>query len=321
VPRKMQNTKSENWSSAFEGIKEPSPNDVLSGRGGRSNHHAGNVNFRKIVNKIRPTYIRSDKREKPIVSFQVVEEIRCLDPPGRFLRQEKKNELWYEIGNKKAREKASQALRDGTSMFSRKCTPDTDLTSSPFRKPESVRGKVKCESSDDSSVDTPSLASTDTFQGDCKFKKPDLKAPSNLTNHKRKQSTTNSISKKTRVYDEVRDLMCCRKDVTGSHLQTGDIANKSKVCSAVSDNDLIDSPLDVCRYQSLIIDDDIIGDNDYFGLGDTFDDEGGINIIQDTEKSSNSFFSFFDIPEPRLRFIDDETSFYSNETHNPLNIY
>jgi len=162
----------------------------------RSNHHAGNVNFRKIVNKIRPTYIRSDKREKPTVSFRVVKEIRCLDPPGRFLRQEKKDELWYEIGNKKAREKASQALRDGTSMFSRKYASDTDLTSNSFRKPESVQGKVKCESSDDSSVDTPSLASTDTFQVDCKFKKPDLKAPSNVTNHKRKKSITNSISKK-----------------------------------------------------------------------------------------------------------------------------
>jgi len=278
------------------------------------------VNFRKIVNKIRPTYIRSDKREKPTVSFRVVKEIRCLDPPGRFLRQEKKDELWYEIGNKKAREKASQALRDGTSMFSRKYASDTDLTSNPFRKPESVQGKVKCESSDDSSVDTPSLASTDTFQVDCKFKKPDLKAPSNVTNHKRKKSITNSISKKTIVYDEVRNLMCCRQDVISSHLQTGNITNKIEAYSAVSENGF-DSPLDFCRYQSLVIDNDIIGDNDYFGLADTFDDQGGINIIQDTEKSPNSFFSLFDIPEPSLRFIDDDTSFYSNETHKPLNIY
>ena len=50
---------------------------------------------------------------KPIFATKIVEHIRGLNPPGRFLKQDPKTKLWYDIGNKKALEKTRQALREG----------------------------------------------------------------------------------------------------------------------------------------------------------------------------------------------------------------
>jgi len=289
----MKNTTRESLSFTLEGIKEPSSNDVLSGRGGRSNHHAGNVHFRKVVNKIRPIYIRSNKREKPHISYQVVEEIRGLDPTGRFLQEEKKSGLWYEIGDKRAREKASQALRDGTgsSIFCRKIKPNAFFNAAPRRKLKLMQGNFKCPGTDDLSTDIPSLARTESFEECCNFKEATLRA----------RLGVKSISKVKTVQDDLKGLMFCSVGT-----------NKNGSYSVATTYDLTDStnndfpPLDLCRYQSLMINDEIIGDTDYFGLGDAFDDYEGINIIKDSGISSNPFFSFFDIPEPPHIFIGNE---------------
>jgi hypothetical protein len=44
----------------------------------------------------------------------IVKALRNSDPPGRFLRRDEKTGKWYDIGDKKAAEKASQALREKT---------------------------------------------------------------------------------------------------------------------------------------------------------------------------------------------------------------
>lgn len=44
----------------------------------------------------------------------IVHALRCSDPPARFLRKDEKTGKWYDIGDKKAAEKASQALREKT---------------------------------------------------------------------------------------------------------------------------------------------------------------------------------------------------------------
>jgi hypothetical protein len=44
----------------------------------------------------------------------IVKALRNSDPPGRFLRKDEKTGKWYDIGDKKAAEKASQALREKT---------------------------------------------------------------------------------------------------------------------------------------------------------------------------------------------------------------
>jgi len=89
-----------------------SVNDVLCGRGGLTNHHPGNVFFRKMVRHRQEQYLRASKRDKASVARDIVDTIRQLIPPGRFLKKGTSKQ-WTEIGDRKAREKTSQALREG----------------------------------------------------------------------------------------------------------------------------------------------------------------------------------------------------------------
>jgi hypothetical protein len=51
--------------------------------------------------------------EKQYAAAKIVAIVRSMSPPGRFLMKNKETGLWEEIGDDKAREKASQTLRDG----------------------------------------------------------------------------------------------------------------------------------------------------------------------------------------------------------------
>jgi hypothetical protein len=106
-------------------IKKPGPHDVLLGRGGGTNNHQGNVNFRQLVRQHKMRYLACSKVEKPKVAREVVQLWRKLDPPGRFLQRNNETKkgpgsvkdvcnIWVEVNEKKAREKASQCLRERT---------------------------------------------------------------------------------------------------------------------------------------------------------------------------------------------------------------
>ena len=94
-------------------IQTPHDNDVLCGRGGGTNHHLGNKQYRKLVEDRKRDYVNSSKRGKPLLSRSIVEAVRKQSPPGRFLTKDDKTGLWYDIGDQKAREKTAQALREG----------------------------------------------------------------------------------------------------------------------------------------------------------------------------------------------------------------
>jgi hypothetical protein len=121
APTAVRMVNGEDWNH----IVKPGPHDVLLGRGGGTNNHSGNIKFRKLVNEHKMRYLACSKVEKPKVARQVVLLWRKLDPPGRFLarRDETKrgagsvkafDNVWFEVGDKKAREKASQCLRERT---------------------------------------------------------------------------------------------------------------------------------------------------------------------------------------------------------------
>mmetsp|Transcript_193 Transcript_193/g.192 ORF Transcript_193/g.192 Transcript_193/m.192 type:complete len:1154 (+) Transcript_193:587-4048(+) len=98
-------------------IDTPNPNDVLCGRGGNINSHRGNEQFRGFVEKRKRVYLTARfKREKRLIASSIVNEIRAMDPPGRFLARmgsmKDNNVYWHDIGNEKARDKTSQALRE-----------------------------------------------------------------------------------------------------------------------------------------------------------------------------------------------------------------
>jgi hypothetical protein len=94
------------------------------GRGGLTNHHKGNKRFRDVVALHRPDYVRAPKIQKPSVARVIVRAIRNGDPPGRFLRKDEKTGKWVDIGDKKAAEKTSQALREKTNEEREKLRKD-----------------------------------------------------------------------------------------------------------------------------------------------------------------------------------------------------
>ena len=90
------------------------PNDVLCGRGGETNHHPGNIRYRSLVKAYQKLYLLAKRRDKPKIAQCIVVSVRGVD--GRFLRRTKnaiKGNVWVDVGNVKAREKTSQALREG----------------------------------------------------------------------------------------------------------------------------------------------------------------------------------------------------------------
>lgn len=94
-------------------IAQPGANDVLSGRGNFVNHHSGNENFRLLVKSHKNAYVACPKNQKAIYSKLIYDEIRSMNPPGRFLKQDPNTKLWSDIGEKKALDKTRQALREG----------------------------------------------------------------------------------------------------------------------------------------------------------------------------------------------------------------
>ena len=58
------------------------------------------------------------------ISRSIVQAVRSLDPPGRFLDKDTVTGLWHDIGHKKAVEKTSQALRDGAAILRKQLSAD-----------------------------------------------------------------------------------------------------------------------------------------------------------------------------------------------------
>jgi hypothetical protein len=92
-------------------VSEPQETDVLCGRGGAALRHPGNQTYRRLVNLNKGLYITCLKTEKLKISRSIVAAIR--EQNGRFLERDAKKGTWYDIGDKKAIEKTSQALREG----------------------------------------------------------------------------------------------------------------------------------------------------------------------------------------------------------------
>jgi hypothetical protein len=138
-----------------EGILTPHEHDVLSGRGNFVNYHAGNEHFRALVRKHKVAYVACPKAQKGKFSKLIVDEIKALDPPGRFLKQDPVTKLWTDIGEKKALDKTRQALREGAPEIMKELNDDDsagddqapDSISSPHaipRSPVRLPMNVRC---------------------------------------------------------------------------------------------------------------------------------------------------------------------------------
>jgi hypothetical protein len=99
-------------------IEDPLETDVLCGRGGAALRHPGNQTYRTLVQLNKSLYIMCPKVAKLKISKSIVHAIR--EQNGRFLERDAKTSVWFDIGDKKAIEKTSQALREGQPELKKK---------------------------------------------------------------------------------------------------------------------------------------------------------------------------------------------------------
>merc|ERR1719203_1222687 len=110
---------------ALAGVTKVNDSDIICGRGGLALKHSGNMAYRKIVGLNKELYATCLKIEKLRISKSIVAAIREIN--GRFLEREDGKTsttldekdangnpvTWKDIGEKRAVEKTSQALREG----------------------------------------------------------------------------------------------------------------------------------------------------------------------------------------------------------------
>lgn len=130
-----------------------------------------------LVQDNKQLYVTLPKRQKMLLSQSIVKAVRSQAPPGRFLQKDPHTELWYDVGDQRATEKTSQALREGAPDIRNKIgTSKPDSTTSaasptPPHEASSVgsgskgsvsssRAKSKAKSSPTAAVSVPSPSST-----------------------------------------------------------------------------------------------------------------------------------------------------------------
>ena len=92
-----------------KGIKSPTANDILRGRGRTTNSHEGNMKLRDEARKLRDNYQDGNygsSKKKYLYSLELVERVRSYG--GRFLEKRGNDNLWYEMSEEDTRKKAAQ---------------------------------------------------------------------------------------------------------------------------------------------------------------------------------------------------------------------
>ena len=66
-----------------------------------------------MISEHKDEYVKCSRHQKTALAEKIVQKWRNQSPPGRFIRQDKETERWYDVGNKEARHKVSQTIREG----------------------------------------------------------------------------------------------------------------------------------------------------------------------------------------------------------------
>jgi hypothetical protein len=94
-----------------EFVQEVRENDILCGRGGKSNHHPGNKKYRLVVSKMKMNYRKmGSKMLKTDLSRAIVEHVYGYG--GRFLKYDTASSQYVVLSPTDSRKKTSQALRE-----------------------------------------------------------------------------------------------------------------------------------------------------------------------------------------------------------------
>jgi len=72
--------------------RDPAPNDVIFGRGHSILNRPGNKRYHRLIRAQKPKYDAAPKNRKEDVVYEIIDTIRSLDPPGRFLLHQKQED-------------------------------------------------------------------------------------------------------------------------------------------------------------------------------------------------------------------------------------
>lgn len=104
--------------------------DILCGRGAYVNGHVGNGRLRTLAQERKAAFDAGNYTEKRTLAGEIVQIIKSLDPPGRFLKRTSASKVekseedswgvapktnegeWEELSHEKAIHKACQVMRD-----------------------------------------------------------------------------------------------------------------------------------------------------------------------------------------------------------------
>ena len=90
-------------------ISSPLISDVLLGRGKPYHEFPGNLEFMRLVESYRDSYVSADRLEKTALSNHVLDYLKKSGT--RFLKRSGDDLSWVEVDDKAAREKISHAFR------------------------------------------------------------------------------------------------------------------------------------------------------------------------------------------------------------------
>lgn len=87
---------------------------MLNGRGVKIASHMGNLRFRAQIKQMRDDrYCENfSSSEKKALARIIIDQIKSLNPPGRFLKRHGNDGPWIELSKMEAEKKTKQALRD-----------------------------------------------------------------------------------------------------------------------------------------------------------------------------------------------------------------
>ena len=100
-----------------------SEHDVICGRGKVCHNHPGNQKLRELVASSLKMYSQAaSKVDKSIIVSNIVDVIRRDSPDGGFVKHDPSGRYWFKVGDRLAREKVGQTLRDALSTQYRSST-------------------------------------------------------------------------------------------------------------------------------------------------------------------------------------------------------
>ena len=112
---RMKNSAAESQPHNGHGITQPGNNDCLFGRDTWINNYPGNKRYQQIIEENRLIYQVISKNEKKTLRLKIVNDWRAQG--GRFLKLNSQTKMWEDIGDDKAQQYISLALREEDSTL------------------------------------------------------------------------------------------------------------------------------------------------------------------------------------------------------------